>query len=53
MFPQKDTPSRMGLVTVLPNFIEIDKVKQNEKMKEFISHTHTRKNSEKNTETGD
>jgi len=41
MLPQKDTPSRMGLVTVLPNFIETDKVKQNEKMKEFISHTHT------------
>ena len=32
----------MGLVTVLPNFRETDKVKQNEKMKEFISHTHTR-----------
>ena len=43
MLPQKDTPSRMGLVTVLPNFIETDKVKQNEKMKEFISHTHKKK----------
>ena len=31
MLPQKDTPSRMGLVTVLPNFIEIRNVNQNEK----------------------
>ena len=52
MLPQKDTPSRMGLVTVLPNFIETDKVKQNEKMKEFISHTHKKKLWKKNTETG-
>ena len=44
MLPHKDTPSRLGWVNVSPNFIETEKVKQNEKTEEFVSIERTREN---------
>ena len=48
MLPQKNTPSRQQLVTVSPNFIEMETVKQIEKTEELILMERAR---EKKNET--
>ena len=43
--PTIDTPSKPEQVTVSPNFLDTEKVKQNEKIEELVSILRTRKYS--------
>ena len=48
LLPHKETPSRLGQETFLPNLIEREEVKQHEKAEEFVSNERTRQKSLKN-----
>lgn len=44
--PHKDAPSKSRWATILPNFIDTEKVKQNENMEEFVSNEREKKHNE-------
>ena len=48
MLPHKDTYSRPGQVTVLPNFLKTEKVKKNEKAEKYFSDEEQDNPQEKN-----
>lgn len=41
VLPHKDMPSRLGSVNASPNFIETEKIKQDEKIEDYVSNERT------------